>query len=172
MIKFLDLQKVTAKNANEIHEVVNRVIDIGWILQGKENEKFEPDYANFFDTKYAVGCANGLDALIWIFRAYFASILVITENGLVPILVELKIDTLEIDGDKIESLITKKTKAISIVHLDGRYTYTEKIGAICKKYNLKLIEDIAQVLGCMAKDSRRTGSLGDAGGHPFYPGKN
>ena len=190
MIKFLDLQKVTEKYAEEIHEAVNRVIDSGWYLQGKENEKFETDYSAYIGTRYTVGCANGLDALIWIFRAYvemgimkagdevivpantyIASILAISENGLKPILVEPSIETYQIDDSKIEEFITERTKAILIVHLYGQCAYTEKIGELCKKYNLKLIEDNAQAHGCLFK-GKRTGSLGDAAGHSFYPGKN
>lgn len=190
MIKFLDLQKVTAKYADEIHEAINRVVDSGWYLQGKENEKFEADYSAYIGTKYTVGCANGLDALIWIFRAYIemrimkagdeiivpantyiASILAISENGLKPVLVEPSIETYQIDDSKIEEAITERTKAILIVHLYGQCAYTEKIGELCKKYNLKLIEDNAQAHGCLFK-GQKTGSLGDAAGHSFYPGKN
>lgn len=190
MIKFLDLQKVTQKYAEEIHEAVNRVVDSGWYLQGKENEKFEADYSAYIGTKYTVGCGNGLDALIWIFRAYvemgvmkpgdevivpantyIASILAITENGLKPVLVEPSIETYQIDDSKIEAAITERTKGILIVHLYGQCAYTDKIGELCKKYNLKLVEDNAQAHGCKFK-GRRTGSLGDAAGHSFYPGKN
>lgn len=190
MIKFLDLYSITAKYANEIHEATKRVIDSGWYLQGKENESFESNYASYIGTSHCIGCANGLDALIWIFRAYkelgimedgdevivpantyIASILAITENNLKPILVEPNIDTYQIDDALIETVITKKTKAILIVHLYGRCAYTEKIGSICKKYGLKLIEDNAQAHGCL-HDTHRTGSLGDAAGHSFYPGKN
>ena len=189
-IPFLSLKDVTDKYKDEIHEAALRVIDSGWYLQGKENEKFESDYANYIGTKYCVGCANGLDALVWIFRAYIelgvmkpgdevlvpantyiATILAITENGLVPVLVEPNIDTLEINDSLIESRITNKTKAITIVHLYGRCAYTEKIGDLCKKYNLKLIEDNAQAHGCIF-NGKKTGSLGDAAGHSFYPGKN
>ena len=121
MIKFLDLQKVTAKYSDEIHEAVRRVVDSGWYLQGEENRKFENDYAEYIGTKHAVGVANGLDALIWIFRAYvelgvmkpgdevivpantyIASILAITENGLKPVLVEPRLDTYQIDDSLIE----------------------------------------------------------------------
>ncbi len=190
MIKFLDLQKITAKYTDEIHEAVNRVVDSGWYLQGKENEKFEADYARYIGTKYAVGCANGLDALIWIFRAYIemgvmqpgdevivpantyiASILAITENGLKPVLVEPSIDTYQIDDSRIEEAITERTKAVLIVHLYGQCAYTDKIGALCKKHNLKLVEDNAQAHGCKF-NGKHTGSLGDAAGHSFYPGKN
>ena len=104
-------------------------------------------------------------------NTYIASILAITENNLKPVLIEPKFETLEIDDSLIESKITPKTKAIMIVHLYGRCAYTEKIGEICKKFNLKLIEDNAQSHGCRF-DDRRTGALGDAAGHSFYPGKN
>ena len=190
-IPFLSLKDVTALHGAEINEAVARVVNGGWYLQGKENEKFEQHYAEFIGTKYCVGCANGLDALIWIFRAYIemgvmkpgdevivpantyiATILAITENGLKPVLCEPKPNTLEIDDDLIEGLITPKTKAIAIVHLYGRIAYSEKIGEICKKYNLKLVEDCAQSHGCKFYDSRVTGSIGDAAGHSFYPGKN
>ncbi len=198
-IPFLSLHDVTAKYKDEIHEAVLRVVDSGWYLQGKENEQFEQHYAEYIGTKHCIGCANGLDALIWIFRAYIelgvmhpgdevivpantyiATILAITENGLVPVLVEPRKDTLQIDDSLIEERITERTKAICIVHLYGRLAYTEKIGELCKKYNLKLIEDNAQAHGCTMPiansqspiASKRTGSLGDAAGHSFYPGKN
>lgn len=190
MIKFLDLQKVTEKYSTEIHEAVSRVVDSGWYLQGKENELFEKNFANYIGTDYCVGVGNGLDALIWIYRAYIelgvmqpgdeaivpantfiASILAITENGLKPVFVEPRLDTLEIDAEQIEKAITERTKSILIVHLYGRCAYTEKIGALCQKYNLKLVEDNAQAHGCCF-GGRKTGSLGDAAGHSFYPGKN
>lgn len=190
MIKFLDLQKITERYSVEIHEAVSRVIDSGWYLQGKENEDFEVNYSQYIGTKYTVGCANGLDALVWIFRAYIemgvmhpgdeiivpantyiASILAISENGLIPILVEPNIETYQIDDSKIEAFITERTKGILIVHLYGQCAYTDKIGDICNKYHLKLVEDNAQAHGCIYQ-SRKTGSLGDAAGHSFYPGKN
>ena len=190
MIPFLSLKSVTAKYADEIHEAVSRVVDSGWYLQGQENSAFERNYAEYIGTKHCVGVANGLDALIWILRAYkelgvmqdgdevivpantyIASILAITENNLIPVLVEPKYETLEIDDELIESKISSKTKAIMIVHLYGRCAYTDKIGALCEKYHLKLIEDNAQAHGCRF-DERRTGSIGDAAGHSFYPGKN
>ncbi len=190
MIKFLDLEKVTTKHGAEINEAVTRVVNSGWYLQGKENEQFEKDYSEYIGTKYTVGCANGLDALIWIFRAYvemgvmkpgdevivpantyIASILAISENGLVPVLVEPDIHTYQIDPEKIEEAITPRTKAILIVHLYGQCAYTDKIGELCKKYNLKLVEDNAQAHGCKFHGVR-TGSIGDAAGHSFYPGKN
>lgn len=201
-IPFLSLKDVTALHGAEINEAVTRVVNNGWYLQGKENESFEANYAKFIGTKYCIGCANGLDALIWIFRAYIemgvmqpgdevivpantyiATILAITENGLTPVLVEPKLNTLEIDDNIIEAAITPKTKAIAIVHLYGRNAYTDKIGELCKKYNLKLVEDNAQAHGCLAPIDngeliidnchyKMTGSIGDAAGHSFYPGKN
>lgn len=190
MIKFLDLEKVTASHGEEINAATARVVNSGWYLQGKENEAFEANFAKYIGTDHAVGCANGLDALIWTLRAYvekgvmspgdevivpantyIASILAISENGLVPVLVEPSIDTYQIDPDKIEAAITPRTKAILIVHLYGQCAYTDKIGEICKTHNLKLIEDNAQAHGCKF-NGKRTGSLGDAAGHSFYPGKN
>ena len=190
MIKFLDLKGVIDKYSEELHEAVSRVVDSGWYLQGNENKKFEEDYAKYIGSDYCIGVGNGLDALIWIYRAYIemgvmkpgdevivpantyiASILAITENGLVPVLVEPKFDTLEIDDDKIEKAITERTKSILIVHLYGRCAYTDKIGDFCKKYHLKLVEDNAQAHGCRFREYR-TGSLGHAAGHSFYPGKN
>ena len=190
-IPFLSLKDVTALHGAEINEAVSRVVNGGWYLQGKENEQFEKHYSEFIGIKHTIGCANGLDALIWIFRAYIemgvmspgdevivpantyiATILAITENGLIPVLIEPKPNTLEIDDELIEARITSKTKGIAIVHLYGRIAYTDKIGALCKKYNLKLIEDCAQSHGCKYYDGRTTGSIGDAAGHSFYPGKN
>lgn len=189
-IPFLSLQSVTASHGDEINAAVTRVVNSGWYLQGEENKRFEENYAKYIGTNYCIGCANGLDALIWILRAYkelgvmqdgdeiivpantyIATILAITENNLKPVLVEPRFDTLEIDDSHIEDKITPRTKAMMIVHLYGRCAYTERIGVICKKYNLKLIEDNAQAHGCRY-DERRTGSLGDAAGHSFYPGKN
>ena len=189
-IPFLSLHDVTAKYKDEIHEAVLRVVDSGWYLQGKENEQFERHYAEYIGTKHCIGCANGLDALIWIFRAYIelgvmkhgdevivpantyiATILAITENGLVPVLVEPRKDTLQIDDSLIEERITERTKAICIVHLYGRNACTNHILDLCNKYNLKLVEDNAQAHGCRF-NGRRTGNLGSAAGHSFYPGKN
>lgn len=190
-IPFLSLKDVTALHGAEINEAVSRVVNSGWYLQGVENDRFERNYAKFIGSEYCIGCANGLDALIWIFRAYIelgimkpgdevivpantyiATILAITENGLKPVLVEPRLNTLEIDDDLIEERINERTKAICIVHLYGRNAYTEKIGQLCTKYNLKLVEDNAQAHGCRHTDGRITGSIGDAAGHSFYPGKN
>ena len=189
-VPFLSLKEVTDLHGKEINEAVNRVVSSGWYLQGEENQKFEADFAKYIGTKYCIGVANGLDALIWILRAYIelgrlqkgdeiivpantyiATILAITENGLTPVLVEPKFETLEIDEDLIEAKITPRTKAVMIVHLYGRLAYSDKIGEICKKHNLYLFEDNAQAHGCRF-GNKRTGSLGNAAGHSFYPGKN
>ena len=191
-IPFLSLKDITDLHREEINEAVLRVVNNGWDLQGKENELFEEHYSKYIGCKYTIGCANGLDALIWIFRAYMemgvmkpgdeiivpantyiATILAITENNLIPVLVEPKANTLEIDDSLIEAHITPKTKAIAVVHLYGRVAITPKLLELCKNYNLKLVEDNAQAHGCVyAPTGQRTGSIGDAAGHSFYPGKN
>jgi len=193
-VPFLSLKDVTEKYSLEYHEAVNRVVDSGWYLQGEENKAFEAEYAKYIGTKHCIGVANGLDALILILRAYIelgvmkagdeiivpantyiATILAITKNNLVPVLVEPTFESLEIDDSLIESKITDRTKGIMIVHLYGRNAYTEKIGQLCKKYNLKLMEDNAQAHGCRASVNgvtKITGSVGDAAAHSFYPGKN
>lgn len=221
MIKFLDLQKINEEHAAELKEATTRVIDSGWYLLGNEVKTFEENYAKYTGTKHCIGVANGLDALRLILRAYvemgvmaegdevivpantyIASILAVTDNRLKPVLVEPDINTYQIDDSLIEAAITLKTRAIMIVHLYGQCAYTEKIGELCKKYNLKLIEDNAQAAGARyapqppkggvlahlissnatevpskyspfrGLGGRRTGSLGDAAGHSFYPGKN
>lgn len=190
IIKYSDLTKNAERYSSEIEEAVKRVVNSGWYLRGKETERFEHDFASYIGTAHCVGCGNGLDALTLILRAYIemgvmtegdevivpantyiASILAVTENKLVPVLVEPDIETLQIDDRLIEQAITGRTKAIMIVHLYGRCAYTEKIGELCRKYNLKLIEDNAQAHGCM-HNGIRTGALGDAAGHSFYPTKN
>lgn len=190
MIKFLDLKKINASHDKKIEEAVKNVIDSGWYLKGKVTENFEENYARYIGTRYAVACGNGLDALILILKAYIelgklqpgdevivpantyiATILAITENSLVPVLVEPHADTYQIDADKIEEAITPKTKAVLIVHLYGQCAYNHKIEEFCKKHNLLLIEDNAQAHGCRY-EGRLTGSLGNAAGHSFYPGKN
>src|SRR5690554_5210929 len=190
MIKFLDIKKITDQHLSEIHSAAARVIDSGWYLLGEEVNSFEKKYAQFTGSEYCIGVANGLDALRIILRAYIemgvmqegdeiivpantyiASIIAISDNRLVPVLVEPDINTYQIDENRIESAITSKTKGIMIVHLYGQCAYTEKIGEICRIHNLKLIEDNAQATGCRFK-GKLTGSLGDAAGHSFYPGKN
>ena len=190
MVKLLDLQAITAMHGDEYKKVVDRVIDSGWFLQGKENNQFEMDYAKYIGTDHCIAVANGLDALYLLMRGYkemgfmrdgdeiivpantyIATIISITRNNLVPVLVEPTWDNLEIDIDKIESAVTPKTKGVMIVHLYGRVAYNEKLGNICKKHGLKLMEDCAQSHGC-AWNGVKTGALGDAAAHSFYPGKN
>lgn len=190
MIKYLDLKKITAARADEIKAAVAGVIDSGWYLQGEATKAFERDYAAYIGTSHCIGCGNGLDALTLILRAYMemgvmkpgdevivpantyiASILAITENGLRPLLVEPRLDTLQIDDSLIEQAITPRTRAVMIVHLYGRCAYTARIGDICRARGLRLIEDNAQAHG-LRWNGRRTGSLGHAAGHSFYPGKN
>lgn len=189
-VPFLNLRKLNKPYEEDIKKAINRVINSGWYLLGKEVEFFEQEYSDFIGTEYAVGVANGLDALRIILRAYLemgfmveedeiivpantyiASILAITDNNLKPILVEPDIKNYNIDPDLIEEHISEKTRGIMIVHLYGQNAYKEKIGKLCKKYNLKLIEDAAQAHGAYYQD-RRVGSLGDAAGFSFYPGKN
>lgn len=212
MIKFLDLKAVNATYAEEIEEAVLRTTRSGWYLRGEETQRFEEAYAEYIGCRHAIGCANGLDALRLIFRAYIemgmlcegdevivpantyiASILAITENRLRPVFVEPDRDTLQIDDALIERVVTSRTRAVLIVHLYGRCAYTDRIGGLCRKYNLLLIEDNAQAHGCKAfpnpsrggglgdvmpesplfgRGRGRTGSLGHAAGHSFYPGKN
>ena len=190
MVKLLDLQAITAMHGDEYKKVVDRVIDSGWFLQGKENNQFEADYAKYIGTDHCIAVANGLDALYLLMRGYkemglmrdgdeiivpantyIATIISITRNNLVPVLVEPTWENLEIDIDKIESAVTPKTKGVMIVHLYGRVAYNEKLGNICKKHGLKLMEDCAQSHGC-AWNGVKTGALGDAAAHSFYPGKN
>lgn len=190
MINYLSLQKVTALHESEITTAVNQVLHSGWYLQGEHIALFEKNYAQYIGTKYCVTCGNGLDALCLILRAYIelgllkegdevivpantyiATILSITESHLTPILIEPDINTLEIDEQLIEQAITPRTRAIMLVHLYGRCAYTAFIGDICKRHNLLLLEDNAQAHGCHFGNNR-TGSLGHAAAHSFYPGKN
>ena len=190
MVKLLDLQAITAMHGDEIKAAVNRVIDSGWFLQGNENKQFESDYARYIGTDHCIAVANGLDALYLLMRGYkemgmmhdgdeiivpantyIATIIAITRNNLVPVLVEPTWDHLEIDIDKIEKAITPKTKGVMIVHLYGRIAYNDKLGEICNRYKLKLMEDCAQSHGCTWKGVK-SGALGDAAAHSFYPGKN
>lgn len=177
-------------HADKISAAVQRVVNSGWYLQGNENKAFAEEYARYIGTRHCVGCGNGLDALTLTLRAYkemgrlhdgdevivpantyIATILAITENNLTPVLVEPRIDTFQIDDNLIERAITSRTRAIMIVHLYGLCAYTERINEICHSHNLLLIEDNAQAHGCRY-NGKRTGSLGNAAAHSFYPGKN
>ena len=190
-IEYLSLKRVNEPHLAEMKEAVNAVIESGWYLQGKAVQAFEDAYAAYIGTRFCVSCANGLDALKLILRAYIemgwmnegdeiivpantyiASILAISECRLVPILVEPCPDTFNIDESIIEKHITQRTKGIMIVHLYGRCAFTAPIGELCQKYGLRLIEDNAQAHGCTFTDGRHTGSLGHSAAHSFYPGKN
>lgn len=190
MVHYLDLAKRNAPYQYELGAAVDEVMNSGWFLRGGQLKRFESEYARFIGTTQCVGVGNGLDALTLIYRAYvemgmmahgdevivpantyIASILAISENNLVPVLVDSDPLTMQIDERKIEESITKRTRSIMIVHLYGRCAYTEKIADICKEHGLLLVEDNAQAHGCMFGD-RRTGALGDAAGHSFYPTKN
>ena len=192
MIKYLDLKAINQLHDAEIRGAICGILDSGWYLKGEATRQFEQHYAEYIGTKYCIGCANGLDALTLIFRAYIelgvmqkgdevivpantyiASILAITECELIPVLVEPSIDTFQIDDTLIERAITPRTRAIMIVHLYGRCAYTDRIGDICRQYHLKLIEDNAQAHGCTCLSPLKlTGSFAHAAAHSFYPAKN
>ena len=190
MIKFLDLKKINDSFEPGLSAAILRTLDSGWYLLGEEVKAFEREYAGYIGTEHCIGVANGLDALRLILKAYIArgdmkegdeiivpantyiaSILAITDNRLVPVLTEPDINTYNIDPYRIEELITSKTRGIMIVHLYGQNSMHPEIDRLVKKYGLKLIEDNAQAQGCVYGE-KRTGSLGDAAGHSFYPGKN
>lgn len=190
MISFLDLQKVNQQYADELKKVAAEVIDSGWYILGNRLKTFEQHFGTFTGTKYAFGVANGLDALRMILKAYIvlgdlnegdevivpantyiATILAITDNRLKPVLVEPDILTYNLDLQLLERNITKKTKAILPVHLYGKICWSDEMEKLAKEHGLKIIEDNAQAIGGIWK-GKRTGSLGDAAGFSFYPGKN
>lgn len=186
MIKFLDLEKANNRFRTEINARIKDILDSGWYLSGKWNDEFAKHFSDFCGTKHAIGVANGLDAINLIIRAYgfgshdeiivpantyIATILAISENGCTPVLVEPDINTYNINPDLIEEKITSKTKAIIVVHLYGQAVEMQKILALAKKYNLKVIEDAAQAHGAVY-DGKRVGNLGDVAAFSFYPGKN
>ena len=190
MIEYLPLKRINARYDAEIREAVDRVLQSGWYLRGEATRLFEQHYADYIGTTHCIGCGNGLDALRLILRAYIemgrlhegdevivpantfiATILAITDCHLKPVLVEPRLDTLQIDDRLIEQAITERTKAVMIVHLYGRCAYTDHIAALCQKHSLLLIEDNAQAHGCKPPQGL-TGSLGHAAAHSFYPGKN
>ena len=192
MIKFLDLKAINDSFEPELSLSVKRVLDSGWYLQGNETNNFEREYIEYLGTKHCIGVANGLDALRLILKAYIqigtmqpgdeiivpantfiASVLAITDNRLKPVLVEPDITTYNIDPFRIEEKITEKTRGIMLVHLYGQNAMHPEIERLVNKYNLKLIEDNAQAVGAFEPiNQNRTGSLGNASGHSFYPGKN
>lgn len=190
MIKFLDLQKINLQHQTEIEAQLLDVFRSGWYLLGERLKNFENNFSSYIGSSHAIGVANGLDALRLILKAYIemgimavgdeiivpsntyiASILAISDNGLVPVLVEPDITSYNIDVSKIEEKINSKTKAILIVHLYGRIIFSDKLQQIAKKNNLKIIEDNAQAIGAKW-NGKKSGNLGDAAGFSFYPGKN
>lgn len=190
MIKFLDLQQINLAHQQEIEEKLLQTFRSGWYLLGNEVKTFEEQLADYTGAKHAIGVANGLDALRLILRGYIemgvmkkgdeilvpantyiASILAISDNGLVPVLVEPDLNSYNIDVDQLEEKITSKTKGILIVHLYGRVIFSEKLKEIAAKHQLKIVEDNAQAIGA-EWNGIKTGNLGDAAGFSFYPGKN
>ena len=188
MIKFLDLYKINEQYRSEIDCAIKNVLDSGWYLLGKQNEQFCANFATYCETKHCIGVANGLDALSLILKAYdfpknsevivpantyIASILAISDNNLTPVMIEPKLNTYNINIELIENSITKNTKAIMVVHLYGQASPIKEIMSLAKKYNLKVIEDCAQAHGAYYPDiHKKVGSLAEASGFSFYPGKN
>jgi dTDP-4-amino-4,6-dideoxygalactose transaminase len=190
MIKFLDLQKINLAHQQEIEEKLVNTFRSGWYLLGNEVENFEDNLAKYIGAPHAIGVANGLDALRLILRAYIelgvmqkgdeiivpantyiASVLAISDNGLVPVLVEPDLNNFNLDISKIEENITERTKGIMIVHLYGRVVFSSELSKIAEKHGLKIIEDNAQAIGAELNGTK-TGNLADASGFSFYPGKN
>ncbi len=190
MIKFLDLQTVNLSHQQEIEDALLQTFRSGWYLLGEKVQTFEKQLSAYCNVPHAIGVGNGLDALRLIFRAYIelgimkegdevlvpantyiASLLAITDNRLVPVLVEPDIETYNIDLAKIEEKISSKTKAILLVHLHGSIVFSDEIKTLSEKYNLKIVEDNAQAIGAVW-NNQKSGSLGDAAGFSFYPGKN
>jgi dTDP-4-amino-4,6-dideoxygalactose transaminase len=190
MIEFLNLKKINAQYQQELEAAANKVISSGWYILGNELKEFEKQFADYCGVKHCLGVANGLDALILILRAYkelgmmkngdevlvpantyIASVLAISANDLIPVLVEPDPQTYNLDPGEIEKKITSRTKAIIAVHLYGQVTEMKALKAIAEKYDLKLIEDAAQAHGAVY-ENKKTGSIGDAAGFSFYPGKN
>lgn len=190
MIPFLDLKEINQQYHQELKDACSRVIDSGWYIMGNELKAFEQEFAEYCGSKYCIGVANGLDALILTLRAwkelgklkngdevivpsntYIASILAISENDLTPVLVEPDINTFNLTANGIESAITEKTKVLLPVHLYGQISPMKEIMQLAKKHDLLVLEDCAQSHGAMI-DGKKAGTWGDAGAFSFYPGKN
>lgn len=185
-IPFLALKEINLRQRDEFHEALERVLNSGWFILGKEVEKFEIEFAKYCGVKHCVGVGNGLDALHLVLRAwgigpgdevivpsntYIATWLAVTHSGATPIPVEPDMMTYNIDPEKIEHAITKRTKAIIAVHLYGQPCEMDAINKIAAKYGIKVLEDAAQAHGAIYKE-KKSGSLADAAGFSFYPGKN
>jgi dTDP-4-amino-4,6-dideoxygalactose transaminase len=190
MIKFLDLQAINHQYNAELQEACSRVINSGWYISGAEVRAFEEKFASYCGVKHCVGVANGLDALILILRAYkkigklkdgdevlvpantyIATILAISANGLVPILIEPNEQTYNVDVSLIEQNLTPKTKVILAVHLYGQLADMPAIMNLAEIHNLLVIEDAAQAHGARI-EGKTAGNWGHAAGFSFYPGKN
>lgn len=190
MISFLDLKAVNQSSREELIEACTRVIDSGWYIGGNELQRFEADFADYCGTKHCIGVANGLDALVLVIRAwkelgylkegdeilvpsntYIASILAVSENGLVPVLVEPDPLTFNICPSKAEAAITPRTKAILPVHLYGRLADMPRLMALAERHSLLVLEDSAQSHGA-SLEGKKSGNWGNASGFSFYPGKN
>ena len=186
IIPFLSFEIMHKQIESEVLSKFRKIYERNWFIKGKEVKKFEEEFAKFCESKYCIGCANGLDALYLILRGYdigegdeviipsntfIATALAVSYSGAKPILVEADMNTYNINPDLIENAITPKTKAIIPVHLYGQPSDIDAIDIIAKKHNLKIIEDAAQAHGTLYKE-RKTGGLGDAAGFSFYPGKN
>lgn len=190
MIPFLDLKAINTQYREELVDATTRVIESGWYIQGAEVSAFEQEFAAYCGTKHCIGVANGLDALILTLRAwkelgklkegdevlvpantYIASILAITENRLVPVLVEPDLATYNICPVKAEAAVTKKTRAILPVHLYGQMADMPAIMNLAKRHKLLVLEDSAQAHGASV-NGIKAGNWGDASGFSFYPGKN
>ncbi len=190
MIPFLDLKAINAQYRDELIAACIRVIDSGWYIAGTELAQFEQEFASYCGTKHAIGVANGLDALILTLRAwkelgklktgdevivpantYIASILAISANDLVPVLVEPDLVSYNLCPKNTAAAITSKTKAILPVHLYGQLADMPAIMDIAKRHNLLVLEDAAQAHGASI-DGKKAGNWGDASGFSFYPGKN
>ncbi|MDE6835547.1 MAG: DegT/DnrJ/EryC1/StrS family aminotransferase, partial [Muribaculaceae bacterium] len=191
VVPFLNLKKINDSFQPALSEAINQTVTSGWYLRGSQTEALEKEYSQYIGTAYCIGCASGLDALTLIFKAYvemgrlktgdkvlipadtfIASFLAVSEAGLVPVPVDVNPVTLQLDFNRLEEAYSRDVKAILIVHLYGRCAMTEEIEQFCNSNNLLIIEDNAQAAGALYNGNRRTGSLGDAAGHSFYPGKN
>ncbi|EKZ9487295.1 DegT/DnrJ/EryC1/StrS family aminotransferase [Enterobacter hormaechei] len=190
MIQFLDLKKINSNRRDELIEACTRVIDSGWYIMGEELKAFEQEFSDYCGTKYCIGVANGLDALFLVLKAwkelgklkdgdevivqantYIASILAITNNNLVPVLVEPDSNTFNLNAENIRAAITPKTRAILPVHLYGLISPMDEIMTIAQENNLLVLEDCAQAHGAMLA-GKKAGNWGHAAGFSFYPGKN
>lgn len=185
-VPFVSFEAMHSEIREQLDNAYKSVMDSNYFIQGQACAQFEKEYADYCGVKYCIGVGNGLDALMLILRAmdigagdevivpsntYIATALAVSYVGAAPVFVEPDIETFNIDPQLIEEKITAKTEAIIAVHLQGRPADMDAIKAIAEKYDLKVIEDAAQAHGAKYK-GQKVGSLGDAAGFSFYPGKN